>query len=65
MTLVKQYGGRYTDPEGNIYFAEEDSETALKVLNLWKENVGSGIWRTAGEDMFSPGPLQTNRSPCM
>ena len=38
MTLVKQYGGRYTDPEGNIYFAEEDSETALKVLNLWKEN---------------------------
>ena len=52
MTLVKQYGGRYTDPEGNIYFAGEDSETALKVLNLWKENVEAGIWRTAGEDMF-------------
>ena len=63
MTLVKQYGGRYTDPEGNIYFAEEDSETALKVLNLWKENVGSGIWRTAGEDMFFSGPFANEQIP--
>lgn len=63
MTLVKQYGGRYTDPEGNIYFAGEDSETALKVLNLWKENVGSGIWRTAGEDMFFSGPFANEQIP--
>ena len=57
MTLVKQFGGRYTDQNGNIYFANEDADVALKVLNLWKDNVDRGIWRTAGEDMFFSGPF--------
>ena len=57
MTLVKQFGGRYTDQNGNIYFANEDTDVALKVLNLWKDNVDCGIWRTAGEDMFFSGPF--------
>ena len=64
MTLVNQFGGRYTDQSGNLYFAQEDEDVALEVLNLWQENVKKGIWRTAGEDMFFSGPLPTSRSPC-
>lgn len=63
MTLVKQYGGRYTDQDGNIYFAKEDEDVALKVLNLWKDNVEAGIWRTAGEDMFFSGPFANEQIP--
>ena len=63
MTLVKQFGGRYTDQNGNIYFANEDADVALKVLNLWKDNVDRGIWRTAGEDMFFSGPFANEQIP--
>ena len=63
MTLVKQFGGRYTDQNGNIYFANEDTDVALKVLNLWKDNVDCGIWRTAGEDMFFSGPFANEQIP--
>lgn len=63
MTLVKQFGGRYTDQNGNIYFANEDTDAALKVLNLWKDNVDRGIWRTAGEDMFFSGPFANEQIP--
>ena len=63
MTLVKQYGGRYTDQDGKIYFANEDEDVALKVLNLWKDNVEAGIWRTAGEDMFFSGPFANEQIP--
>lgn len=63
MTLVKQFGGRYTDQNGNIYFANEDTDVALKVLNLWKDNVDRGIWRTAGEDMFFSGPFANEQIP--
>lgn len=63
MTLVNQYGGRYTDQNGNIYFADEDEDVALKVLNLWKDNVDKGIWRTAGEDMFFSGPFANEQIP--
>lgn len=57
MTLQTQSGGRYTDQNGNLYFAKEDSDTALEVLRMWQDNVNEGIWRTAGEDMFFSGPF--------
>lgn len=63
MTLVKQLGGRYTDQTGAVYFAKEDAETALKVLNMWRDNVKEGIWRTAGEDMFFSGPFANEIIP--
>ena len=63
MTLVNQFGGRYTDQNGNLYFAEEDADVTLEVLNLWQENVKKGIWRTAGEDMFFSGPFANEQIP--
>lgn len=63
MTLVQQYGGRYTEADGTIYFATEDSEIALNVLNMWKDNVEAGIWRTAGEDLFFSGPFANEQIP--
>lgn len=63
MTLVNQFGGRYTDQNGNLYFAEEDEGVTLEVLNLWQENVEKGIWRTAGEDMFFSGPFANEQIP--
>ena len=63
MTLVNQFGGRYTDQSGNLYFAQEDEDVALEVLNLWQENVKKGIWRTAGEDMFFSGPFANEQIP--
>ena len=48
MTLLLQNGGRYTDQNGNLYFATEDSDITLKVLQMWQDNVNEGIWRTAG-----------------
>lgn len=51
MTLVKQYGGRYTDQDGNIYFAKEDEDVALKVLNLWKDNVEAGYIPNKNPDL--------------
>lgn len=63
MTLVNQFGGRYTDQNGTIYFAGDDEAVALDVLNLWQENVNKGIWRTAGEDMFFSGPFANEQIP--
>lgn len=63
MTLVNQLGGRYTDQNGTIYFAEEDESVALDVLNMWKENIDKGIWRTAGEDKFFSGPFANEQIP--
>lgn len=57
MTLLLQNGGRYTDQNGNLYFATEDSDITLKVLQMWQDNVNEGIWRTAGRISSSPGPL--------
>ena len=57
MTLLLQNGGRYTDQNGNLYFATEDSDITLKVLQMWQDNVNEGIWRTAGEDQFFSGPF--------
>lgn len=53
--LVKQYGGEYTDKNGNILF--DDSEAALEGVEMYAENVRKGIWRTVGEDGFFSGPF--------
>ena len=63
MTLTKQLGGRYTDATGKLYFADEEKEITLKVLQMWQDNVNEGIWRTAGEDMFFSGPFANEIIP--
>ncbi len=63
MTFMLQSGGRYTDENGNIYFAGEDEATALKVLQMWQDNAKEGIWRSAGEDMFFSGPFANEQIP--
>ena len=63
MTLLLQNGGRYTDQNGNLYFATEDSDITLKVLQMWQDNVNEGIWRTAGEDQFFSGPFANEMIP--
>ena len=63
MTLLLQNGGRYTDQNGNLYFATEDSDITLKVRQMWQDNVNEGIWRTAGEDQFFSGPFANEMIP--
>ena len=53
--LTLQYGGGYTDSEGNLLFA--DSPEAVEALEMYAGNVKEGIWRTAGEDYFFSGPF--------
>lgn len=53
--LVKQYGGEYTDKEGQLLFAKSD--VAVEALNMYAKNVWKGIWRTPGEDAFFSGPF--------
>lgn len=63
MTMMLQSGGRYTDQNGNIYFAGEDEAKALEVLKLWQDCAKEGIWRSAGEDMFFSGPFANEQIP--
>lgn len=53
--LTKQYGGEYTDKEGNLLFAE--SSAALEGLTMYASKVKDGIWRVVGEDAFFSGPF--------
>lgn len=55
MTLVKQYGGDYTNSKGELLFAE--GSAAEEALTMFQNNIQEGIWRTAGEDMFFSGPF--------
>jgi len=61
MTLLMQYGGKYTSSNGDLYFTEDP--VALQVLQMWQDNVNEGIWRVAGEDMFFSGPFANEIVP--
>ncbi|HAX72933.1 MAG TPA: ABC transporter substrate-binding protein [Firmicutes bacterium] len=55
VTMVKQYGGEYTNSQGDILFGEGDA--AVKALELFKRNADAGYWRLAGEDNYMSGPF--------
>lgn len=61
MTLLQQYGGKYTSSQGELFFTEDP--VAIQVLKMWQDNVKEGIWRTAGEDMFFSGPFANEIIP--
>ena len=55
ITLVQQFGGEYTNSNGDILFTESDA--AVKALEMIKRNVDAGYWRLAGEDKYISGPF--------
>lgn len=55
ITMIKQFGGRYTDSQGNVFFAE--GEAAVKAVKLYQENFNKGYWRIPGEDRYLSGPF--------
>ena len=60
ITMIRQFGGKYTDSKGNIYFNQGDA--AVKAIELYKRNFDAGFWRIAGEDMYMSGPF--NNQDC-
>lgn len=55
LTLVKQFGGEYTNAEGEVLFGESDA--AVKMLEMIKKNTDAGYWRLPGEDKYMSGPF--------
>lgn len=55
ITMIQQYGGKYTDAQGHIYYSQNDA--AVKAINLYKESFDKGYWRIAGEDKYLSGPF--------
>ena len=54
ITMLKQLGAGYTNPNGELLF---NNETAKEMLELVKEQIELGNWRTAGEDGYSSAPF--------
>lgn len=54
ITALQQYGAGYTNKNGDILF---NNETAVKIIEDLKANYDAGIWRLAGEDMYSSAPF--------
>ncbi len=55
ITLVKQFGGEYTNTEGEVLFGESDA--AVQMLEMIQRNTEAGYWRLAGEDKYMSGPF--------
>ena len=58
--MVQQFGGEYTNSNGEILFAEDDAKAAIEALELMKRNADAGYWRLAGEDKYMSGPFMSN-----
>lgn len=59
ITMVQQYGGEYTNSQGDILFAEDGVKAAKEALELLKRNVDAGYWRLPGEDKYLSGPFMS------
>ena len=59
ITMVQQYGGEYTNSQGDILFAEDGAKAAKEALELLKRNVDAGYWRLPGEDKYLSGPFMS------
>ena len=55
ITLTRQFGGKYTDSQANVFF--DQGNAAVKALELYKRNYDAGYWRVAGEDRYLSGPF--------
>lgn len=57
ITMVQQFGGQYTNSQGEILFSEDNAKAAIETLELLKRNTDAGYWRLAGEDKYMSGPF--------
>lgn len=55
ITMVQQFGGQYTNSNGDILFAENDAKAAIEALELLQRNSEAGYWRLPGEDKYLSG----------
>lgn len=55
ITLVKQFGGEYTNNEGEVLFGESDA--AVQMLEMIKRNTDAKYWRLPGEDKYMSVPF--------
>lgn len=59
ITMVQQFGGQYTNSNGDILFAENDAKAAIEALELLQRNSEAGYWRLPGEDKYLSGPFMS------
>lgn len=55
ITMIRQFGGEYTNSMGDILFGESDA--VVKAIEMYKRNYDAGYWRIAGEDRYHSGPF--------
>lgn len=59
ITMVQQFGGKYTNSQGEILFSEDNAKAAIETLELLKRNTDAGYWRLPGEDKYLSGPFMS------
>ena len=59
ITMVQQFGGEYTNSQGEVLFGEDNAKAAIEALELLKRNTDAGYWRLAGEDKYLSGPFMS------
>ena len=59
ITMVQQFGGQYTNSQGEILFSEDNAKAAIETLELLKRNTDAGYWRLPGEDKYLSGPFMS------
>lgn len=59
ITMVQQFGGQYTNSQGEILFSEDNAKAAIETLELLKRNTDAGLWRLPGEDKYLSGPFMS------
>ncbi|MDE5977727.1 MAG: ABC transporter substrate-binding protein [Turicibacter sp.] len=57
ITMVQQFGGQYTNSQGELLFAEDGAKAAIAALELLQRNTDAGYWRLPGEDIYLSGPF--------
>ena len=57
--MVQQFGGEYTNSQGEVLFGEDNAKAAIEALELLKRNTDAGYWRLAGEDKYLSGPFMS------
>lgn len=44
ITMVQQFGGKYTNSQGDVLFSEDNAKAAIETLELLKRNYDAGSW---------------------
>lgn len=61
-TLAEQTGVGYTDPQGNLLFAD-DLDTVLEKVQWYVDLVDEGVFRTPGDSYYFSGPFANQEIP--